>query len=47
MAAGAITPNAMGTLLHLNRVGYRLDGAAAIADPRGMAGKRWARICTR
>ena len=27
-----------GTLLHINHVGYRLDGAATIANPLGMAG---------
>jgi cell division protein FtsA len=26
------------TLLHLNHIGYRLDGTAGAADPRGMAG---------
>jgi cell division protein FtsA len=27
-----------GTLLHINSVGYRLDGSAAVANPLGMAG---------
>ena len=27
-----------GTLLHINHVGYRIDGAAAIANPLGMTG---------
>lgn len=40
MAAGRAYAERDGrTLLHLNRLGFRLDGATGIADPRGLSGR--------